>query len=203
MREMTNRQKILIAALHVFAHKGYTAGSLEQVAQQAHVSKSLIFHHFGNKEKLLEAALVELLEALLKVYMEPLSKLPPRENLRAMICISLTPSFWGEYLDIFNHVGALLYQPELPDSVRNRFKEFFHNTLKDIRELVEAAGIPQAQERGYLLAALLDGVQMHYMTSVDDYPILKVRDYVLKEFGLVPMSDEELEQLLQREDISL
>jgi len=55
---MTEKQeKILQAAMELFATEGYHATSTNKVAKQAHVSEGLIFRHYGNKEGLLKAVI--------------------------------------------------------------------------------------------------------------------------------------------------
>ena len=57
---MTEKQeKILLAALQLFAQEGYHASSTSKVARLANVSEGLIFRHFKNKEGLLKAVLNE------------------------------------------------------------------------------------------------------------------------------------------------
>ncbi|MBC1584992.1 TetR/AcrR family transcriptional regulator [Listeria seeligeri] len=50
------RKKILEAAMEEFAEKGYQTASTNQICAKAGVSKGLIFHYFGSKEKLYIAA---------------------------------------------------------------------------------------------------------------------------------------------------
>lgn len=57
---MTEKQeKIISAALQLFAKEGYHATSTNKVAKAAGVSEGLIFRHFGNKDGLLKAILEE------------------------------------------------------------------------------------------------------------------------------------------------
>lgn len=50
---------LLRAAQRVFAAKGYTAASTEDIARNAGVSKSLVFRHFGSKAGLFASGVVE------------------------------------------------------------------------------------------------------------------------------------------------
>lgn len=53
------KEKILQAALELFAAEGFHATSTSKLAHHAGVSEGLIFRHFGNKEGLLRAILDE------------------------------------------------------------------------------------------------------------------------------------------------
>lgn len=56
------RAAILQAAQALFAHQGYAATGIRDVAAQAGVNWSLVRRYFGSKEGLLRAALEELLQ---------------------------------------------------------------------------------------------------------------------------------------------
>jgi AcrR family transcriptional regulator len=51
------REKILAAALDVFAEKGFDGASIADIAAVARTPKSLLQYHFGNKEELWKACL--------------------------------------------------------------------------------------------------------------------------------------------------
>lgn len=83
---MTEKQeKILEAALVLFAKEGYNATSTSKVAKAAGVSEGLIFRHFGNKEGLLQAILEfgadKLKDLVVDIVMEP----DPKEVIRKSI----------------------------------------------------------------------------------------------------------------------
>ncbi|MBJ8344011.1 TetR/AcrR family transcriptional regulator [Antrihabitans sp. YC2-6] len=46
------RQQLVEIARTLFAERGYDATSIEEVAQRAHVSKPVVYEHFGGKEGL-------------------------------------------------------------------------------------------------------------------------------------------------------
>jgi AcrR family transcriptional regulator len=56
-RAERTQQRILDAAGQCFAANGYARTTVEDVASRAGVSKGLVHHHFGTKERILEAVL--------------------------------------------------------------------------------------------------------------------------------------------------
>ncbi|MBV9496807.1 MAG: helix-turn-helix transcriptional regulator, partial [Acidobacteria bacterium] len=49
-RSERSRSQILEAALRLFAHRGYGATSVRDIAEEAKVSKGNVYHHFPDKE---------------------------------------------------------------------------------------------------------------------------------------------------------
>lgn len=57
-----HRQEIIEAAVRVFARKGFTVATMDEIAQEAEFSKGAIYLHFANKEDLLSTILTDLLQ---------------------------------------------------------------------------------------------------------------------------------------------
>lgn len=54
-----SRRQVLDAALHLFAHHGYRATTVREIAERAGVSTGNVYHHFPDKESLFRALLDE------------------------------------------------------------------------------------------------------------------------------------------------
>jgi len=66
--DQTSKQRILEAAVTVFAEKGYDGARVDAIAKRASVNKALIYYYFPRgKEELLETAFLETLEEALKM----------------------------------------------------------------------------------------------------------------------------------------
>jgi AcrR family transcriptional regulator len=61
----TTRSAILSAAEQEFARHGLEAARTDEIAARSGVTKGMIYHYFGSKEKLYEAALEQVLAPLL------------------------------------------------------------------------------------------------------------------------------------------
>jgi AcrR family transcriptional regulator len=59
---MSSRERILDAAMDVFSQYGYRRSSMEQVAQQAGLTRQALYHHFETKESLFRAVVEALHE---------------------------------------------------------------------------------------------------------------------------------------------
>ena len=80
---MTEKQeKILKAALELFALEGFKATSTSKIAKRAGVSEGLIFRHFENKEGLLEAIIKEGEERAKILFADIVLETDPREVIR-------------------------------------------------------------------------------------------------------------------------
>ncbi|MFA5495488.1 MAG: TetR/AcrR family transcriptional regulator [Porticoccaceae bacterium] len=82
------REKVLKAALAMFAARGYEGATLQQVAKMAEVSLPLIVYHFKSKEKLWQAVIEEAVrhfDQLIDGVISDDSELSAGERLRAII----------------------------------------------------------------------------------------------------------------------
>ncbi len=83
---MTEKQeRILEAALQLFAQEGFHATSTSKVAKLAEVSEGLIFRHFENKEGLLQAVLEEGEKRLKALFVDIVMEPDPKEVVRKTI----------------------------------------------------------------------------------------------------------------------
>jgi TetR/AcrR family transcriptional regulator, fatty acid metabolism regulator protein len=84
------RTRIVEAAVHVFAHKGYHAARVGDIAAEAGVAHGLLYHYFSSKEELLETIFretwTELLRALERVEEDVR---PAHEQIRQVAAILL------------------------------------------------------------------------------------------------------------------
>ncbi|CAA0080201.1 HTH-type transcriptional repressor NicS [Zhongshania aliphaticivorans] len=57
---MNTPERILVAALKLFAERGFYGASMDQIAGELGLTKQALIHHFGTKEKLYGAVLVDI-----------------------------------------------------------------------------------------------------------------------------------------------
>ena len=134
------RQRILTAAVDLFADHGYDATSVSQVINRAGVAKGGFYHHFASKDELLYAVYGDLitrqLEGMNRILAEGLS---PAETLRALIA-DLVETTAGSARE------ALVFSRELSQLGNRRIMQMrsqrrrYHNAMIRL--------VSEAQERG-------------------------------------------------------
>ncbi len=55
-----SRERILVAAAHIFADAGYRGATTRRIAQEADVNEVTLFRHFGSKEELIREAIAHM-----------------------------------------------------------------------------------------------------------------------------------------------
>ncbi|MCY1019108.1 TetR/AcrR family transcriptional regulator [Pyxidicoccus sp. MSG2] len=84
------RVQLMEVGRGVFASHGYEATSIEEVAQQAGVSKPIVYEHFGAKEGLYAAIVDREMDDLVARMSESISQGTPRERFEAAVLAFMT-----------------------------------------------------------------------------------------------------------------
>jgi AcrR family transcriptional regulator len=73
-RSPERRLALLHAAASSFAHAGYAATSMEEIAATAGVTKLIVYRHFRNKETLYRAVLEQVFDRQVELFLENLAR---------------------------------------------------------------------------------------------------------------------------------
>jgi AcrR family transcriptional regulator len=93
------RQRIVAAAVALFAEQGFDATSVTEVVARAGVAKGALYHHFASKDDLLYEVYRELVDRQLAGLRDILGRhLPPADTLRELIAdlVATTAARAGE-----------------------------------------------------------------------------------------------------------
>lgn len=101
------RRQILDAAMKLFCEKGYDDTSLEDIARELHVVKSLCYRYFDCKQTLYGAVLAEYTEESCRSLVEIIHdhSLTMSERLRSVLAQLLKPAASGRWHDFFHKRG--------------------------------------------------------------------------------------------------
>ena len=133
---MTNRKKILSAAVQLFSQKGFHQATMDDIAMKAEVAKGTLYYYFKSKSRLFTATVTEGMEQIItEIEAELISDLPFVDHFRRLIDIHIT--LYLKYGDltkiVFSELSNSLDQDTLSriDKVRERFINFIAGLLQD------------------------------------------------------------------------
>jgi len=176
-------QRILDAAVAVFAEKGFFISRISDIADRAGVADGTVYLYFKNKDEILATAINTAFDGFMKTAREELCKLPtPSERLRRLAYLHLQAL--GS-----NRNMAVVFQMELRQSTRF-LSRFSHEHLVEYFNLVREA-IRDGKASGEFRAELpekiaancffgaIDEMVTSWVLSEKDYPLGNVADSLL------------------------
>ena len=133
-------QRILDAAVAVFAERGFHSSRVSDIATRADVADGTIYLYFKNKEEILMAAIHSAFDAFMKNARTEIATLPsPIDKLRRLAFLHLQAM--GS-----NRNMAIVFQMELRQSVRF-LEAFSHQQMVEYLGVVREC-IRQGQQQG-------------------------------------------------------
>jgi AcrR family transcriptional regulator len=88
-RDPVRRRAVLQAAAEAFAHAGYAATSMEEIAATAGVSKLIVYRHFGSKEALYRSVLEQVFERQAELFLANIAEgLQAEGSTRALLQVA-------------------------------------------------------------------------------------------------------------------
>ncbi len=182
-RSTDKYQRILDAAVAVFAEKGFFVARISDIADRANVADGTVYLYFKNKEEILMTAINTAFDAFMHHARIELEKIPsPAARLRRLAYLHLAALGSNRNL-------AVVFQMELRQSTRF-IAEFSHHQMLEYLGLVRAA-IREGQERGDFRRDMpekfaancffgaIDEMVTSWILSDHDYPLTNVSDVVL------------------------
>jgi TetR/AcrR family fatty acid metabolism transcriptional regulator len=183
IRNADKHQRILDAAVAVFAEKGFFVSRISDIADRAEVADGTVYLYFKNKDEILAAVINTAFDGFMKTARSELERLPiPSDRLRRLAYLHLDALGSNRNL-------AVVFQMELRQSTRS-LSEFSHGHLVEYFSLVRQAicdGIASGEFRNDLpekIAAncffgAIDEMVTSWVLSEKDYPLSHVADVIL------------------------
>ena len=149
-RNAEKYQRILDAAVAVFAEKGFFTSRISDIADRANVADGTVYLYFKNKEEILRTAINTAFDAFMRHARTELEKLPgPAERLRRLAFLHLDALGSNRNL-------AVVFQMELRQSTRF-LSEFSHHHMVEYLTLARTA-ISDGQASGLFRREMPDKV---------------------------------------------
>ena len=182
VRNPEKYDRILEAALAVFAEKGFFVSRISDIADRANVADGTVYLYFKNKDEILATAITTAFETFMNNARTELAKIAdPVQRLRKLARLHLE-ALGG------NRNAAIVFQMELRQSTR--LSEFSHQHLIEYFSLVRAA-IQEGQQSGEFRKEMpdkiaancffgaLDEMVTSWVLSEHDFPLANAADAVV------------------------
>lgn len=181
-RSSEKYQRILDAAMAVFAEKGFFVARVSDIADRADVADGTVYLYFKNKDEILATAINTAFDTFMSNARQELEKISdPAQRLRRLATLHL------QALGANRNV-AIVFQMELRQSTR--LSEFSHHHLIEYFSLVRAA-IQEGQQSGLFRSDLpdkiaancffgaLDEMVTSWVLSENDFPLANAADAII------------------------
>lgn len=171
---MNKKEKILLAALELFATQGYTETSIDSIAKHAKVSKGLTYTHFKNKDELLVKTIESTISKITTEIIE-VDKLT-FESFFAGFFDSLT-----ENRQIIRLCLLLIVHPQTPLKVMALLEKQKQELLELLSFLLKDTSQNTSLEATLLLATI-DGITLSYTTDANSMNLKEVHQHLVKKY---------------------
>lgn len=154
---MTEKQeKILEAALELFARDGYNNTSTSKVAKRAGVSEGLIFRHFENKDGLLQAIIKQGEEKARQLFADIVLETEPIEVIKKTLEIGTSMQKKKEDADFWKLQYKIKWEMEIYGE--QKMEPLQMALTNAFRKL----GYKNPEQEALLLLIYIDGIAMRF-----------------------------------------
>lgn len=188
-----NKKSILKAAERIFARKGYSLSTVDDIAEEAQFSKATLYHYFNSKSEIffeiIDKSFEEVHQKMTKILLE---KVNAEEKLKELI--SYTISYYQKKrniarifmmersamrkifnLDLKEKFLSSPHHPPIPGHFKAKMEEFLNVMCKIINEGIESGEFRNVDVRDacFILGAMIRG--FHFRGPLRD------KEYNIKE----------------------
>ncbi|MEV5407452.1 helix-turn-helix domain-containing protein [Thermopolyspora sp. NPDC052614] len=181
-RGVERRKAIIDAAIELFSRQGYRGTGISAVAEAAGVTAPAVLHHFGSKERLLEAVINEIDRRALERVAE-YAGLDPLSALQAIVRdVEFTVAAPGP-ARLYTVLEAENLEPDDPlnETFRTRSRQLRHHLGLLLRDGVEAGQIRADVDTDLIaqeIVAFLEGSQLMWLLDPEVDLVGLCRSYI-------------------------
>lgn len=172
-------QKIMDAAMRLIAKRGYEGTSISQIAQEAGVSKGLVYNYFESKEELLQRMVVGLVAKGEEVMAEIQADDPAKtlENLFVWFFKEMRerPEYYRMMTELTFRIDRFAFVHEIVEAKAQGYAIYFE-------ELLRRSGIENPAGEAKILGALFDGIAIQYLVIRENYPLDELENYLIEKY---------------------
>ncbi|MEW6777156.1 MAG: TetR/AcrR family transcriptional regulator [Bdellovibrionota bacterium] len=156
------RQKIIEAAVKLFAEKGYRATSVATIAKACGISTATVFWHFQTKERLLQGIFSDMISEVQKNMGEKRTGKAPGEEVVAVLAEDEF-DYFTEHADHMRMLLGLILEAEseggnISQLLRGLIRSYVDLLAAQLRKTHPALQAAESKERAGAFVATLAGI---------------------------------------------
>jgi len=170
------RQRLLDAGLKLFANRGYAGTSVQDITQEAKVTKPTLYYYFENKEGLFQALVDQAMDERLRLMRQAAPMEKKTVDQLTDIIVAVT-DFARRQPDLLRLCFSIAFAA--PDEMPTGFKKHhkMHESYQFVREIIEAGLV-----RGVLNASFnIDELTQAYFHLVQHSTVLSIFESRMKK----------------------
>jgi AcrR family transcriptional regulator len=177
----SRKKAIMDTALELFATEGFDATPISKIAEQAGISKGLLYNYFESKEDLIRQIIFNGIDNITRFVDPNRDGVLTRKEMEYFIdeifrALQDEPHYWRLYFSLF-------FQPHVLRLVEKRLTVMIHTYMKMLFAYFESMGSEDAQTDAIFFGALLDGIGFQFLISPEHFPLEKVKNKLLKMYS--------------------
>lgn len=176
-----SRERILEAALRLFAHHGYAATSVRRIAEEAGVSQGLLYNYFDGKEGLLRAMFERSTEDVERSLADAEAGETPQARIERLVRSAF--AIVREHLPFWRLSYQLRMQPGVLEGLEEATRAWTESTRARLERLLADAGVQDAAIEARVLFAAIDGAAQHFALDPETYPVEEVTRALVRRFA--------------------
>lgn len=172
---------IMRVALELFATNGFHATTISSIANNAGISKGLIYNYFDSKEDLIRAIIYAGLENIGELMDPNNDGMLTEDEMEYLLdrffeLLEKDLNFWKLYFTLFVQAPVIRL-------VEKRLNNVIKEYIRMLTNYFEVKGCEDPYTEALLFGALLDGIGMNYITNSELFPVEKIKKRILQKYS--------------------
>jgi len=175
--------KILMAAMELFATNGFPGTSVNAIAKKAGVSKGLIYNYFESKEDIVKGLITMMLKMADDIMDEAASEKAenPKQELKILIDVFIDSI--EQQMEMMRWILPLAFQMSKFSFVNDMVAGKIEFLIGEMRSIFERLDYDDPEREAWLLGAIMDGLSMN-LAVMPDYEIDKMHKFLYVKYNL-------------------
>ena len=179
-----SRRAILDAAFQLFTSRSVGGTTIADIAQDAGISKGLVYNYFKSKDEILRAVVEEALGPAITALKKVDEIKDPVEQLRFVIRESVgvakaNPQLWRLLFQLF-------FQPGVSSTLEPTLLEMRSWSVQKLTTIFQRLGVHDPVTDAFILGVQLDGLVLNYVLSQQEFPIDEITDHLIQHYCSTP-----------------